>query len=92
MINVSLLDKYNTEKDTKGFKISAFIYKYQDSIFSSRQMTNFFQAVGSANPQQQAKNYTLVRKAHSFRCGMDSNIVKIGFEMSLMLTLIRSIE
>ena len=37
-------------------------------------------------------NYILVRKAHSFRCGMDSNIVKMGFETSLMLTLIRSIE
>ena len=36
--------------------------------------------------------YRLVRKAHSFRCGMDSNIAKMGFEMSLMLTLIRSIE
>ena len=66
MINVSLLDKYNTEKDTKGFKISAFIYKYQDSIFSSRQMTNFFQAVGSANPQQQAKNYKTRNKIEYF--------------------------
>ena len=66
MINVSLLDKYNTEKDTKGFKISAFIYKYQDSIFSSRQMTNFFASVGSANPQQQAKNYKTRNKIEYF--------------------------
>ncbi len=66
LINISLLDKYNDEKDTKGFKLSAFLYKYNDSIFASRQMIDFFKAIGSTNPQQQAKNYKTRNKIEYF--------------------------
>ena len=66
LINVSILNKYQIEKDIKGFKLSSFIYKYQDSIFTSRQMANLYESMGSKNPKQQAKNYKVRHKIEYF--------------------------
>lgn len=50
----------------KGVTVSQFLYKYESSIFTSRQMTEFYRLLGYKDPAQQAKKYKLRHKIEYF--------------------------
>lgn len=66
-LNEALLDKYNEEKNEKGFNKWEFIRAYRHSIFTSRQMADFVKmSFGSSDPQQWAKKYKQRRTIEYF--------------------------
>lgn len=40
-----------------GVTVNQFLYKYESSVFTSRQMTEFYKQLGYKDPEQQAKKY-----------------------------------
>ncbi len=57
-LNEALIEVYNVEHKRKGFTLSKFLYKYEDSIFSSRQLANLLSVIGnSKNPVEQARDH-----------------------------------
>lgn len=56
-LNTALYNRYQIESQQRGFALNEFLYKYQSSIFTSRQMSNFYKVLGYKDPDQQAKRY-----------------------------------
>lgn len=56
-LNRALYEKYQEESGNRGFTINEFLYKYQSSIFTSRQLSEFYKKIGYKDPLQQAKKY-----------------------------------
>lgn len=55
--NDYLIIRWNKEKDIKVKSISEFIRKYQDNIYSSKQLINFYSRLGFDKPKSKAKNF-----------------------------------
>lgn len=56
-LNTALYNRYSIESRQKGLTLNEFLYKYQSSIFTSRQMSDLYKALGYKDPDQQAKRY-----------------------------------
>lgn len=56
-LNDSLYVRYKEQSSQRGFSVNEFLYKYQSSIFTSRQMSDFYKMLGYKDPEQQAKRY-----------------------------------
>lgn len=56
-LNTALYNRYQIESRQRGFALNEFLYKYQSSIFTSRQMSNLYKVLGYKDPEQQAKKY-----------------------------------
>lgn len=56
-LNSSIIERYKAESRQRGFTVSAFLYKYQSSIFTSRQMADLYREFNYKDPAQQAKRY-----------------------------------
>ena len=56
-LNTALYNCYCIEKQNKGFNVNEFLYKYQNSIFTSKQMADLYSRMGYKDPKQQAKKY-----------------------------------
>lgn len=56
-LNDALMNKYREESKCRGFTVNEFLYKYQNSIFTSRQMSDLYRRFGYKDPEQQAKKY-----------------------------------
>lgn len=57
-LNVALIEVFNEEKKRKGFNIGKFLYKYEDSIFSHRQLAELFAEIGTfKDPAKQATDH-----------------------------------
>ena len=56
-LNKALYGRYTIEKQSRGFSINEFLYKYQSIIFTSRQMAELYRILGYKDPVQQAKKY-----------------------------------
>lgn len=56
-LNTALHNRYKIESQKKGFTLNEFLYKYQSSIFTSRQMSNFYKKLGFKDPVQSANKY-----------------------------------
>lgn len=55
--NDYLIKRWGEEKDIKVKSISEFLRKYQDNIYSSRQIVNFYSRLGFDKPESKAKNF-----------------------------------
>lgn len=60
----ALVDKYNSE--SSKIYVSEFLYKYENSIFSTVQLADFYRRLGYKDPEQQAKKYKRRRKIECF--------------------------
>ena len=49
-----------------GVTVSQFLYKYENSIFTSRQLTELYKQLGYKDPEQQAKKYKRRHKVEYF--------------------------
>ena len=49
-----------------GVTVNQFLYKYENSIFTSRQLTEFYSQLGYKDPEQQAKKYKSRHKVEYF--------------------------
>lgn len=76
-INNALCQKYSIESKEKGFSISKFLYKYQSSIFTSKQMAELYKLFGYKNPVQQASRYKYRNNIEYFSYNDLYNYVKI---------------
>lgn len=56
-LNDALYKQYKNECNRRGFKVNEFLYKYQSSIFTSKQCADLFRRLGYKDPVQQAKRY-----------------------------------
>lgn len=56
-LNTALYNCYCIESKSKGFAVNEFLYKYQNSIFTSKQMADLYRYMGYKDPEQQAKRY-----------------------------------
>lgn len=56
-LNTALYNRYQIESQQRGVTLNEFLYKYQNSIFTSRQMSNFYNMLGYKDPVQSAKRY-----------------------------------
>mgnify|MGYP003291982968 CR=1 FL=1 len=56
-LNNALYKQYKNECKRRGFKVNEFLYKYQSSIFTSKQCADLFCRLGYKDPVQQAKRY-----------------------------------
>ena len=56
-INSELEQRYKEQCCQRGFSVNEFLYKYQNSIFTSRQMSDLYKRLGYKDPVQQAKKY-----------------------------------
>lgn len=57
LCNYYLYEKWIKEKDVKVKSLSEFIRKYQDNIFTVRQLINFLGRIGVENPTRTAYNF-----------------------------------
>lgn len=55
--NNYLIQKWNIEKDSKVKGISEFLRKYQDNIYTSRQIADFYSRLNYDKPESRAKNF-----------------------------------
>lgn len=56
-LNTALYNRYKIESRQRGLTVNEFLYKYQNSIFTSRQMSDLYRVLGYKDPDQQAKRY-----------------------------------
>lgn len=56
-INNSLYERYKIESRERGFKLSYLLHEYRNSIFTSKQLADFYRMLGYKDPDQQAKRY-----------------------------------
>lgn len=56
-INNSLYERYKIESRERGFKLSYLLHEYRNSIFTSKQLADFYRMLGYKDPEQQAKRY-----------------------------------
>lgn len=57
-INSAIMDKFNDWKARKPYNcVNAFIDKYDEHIYTRRQLRELFKMLGCNNPNQQTKNY-----------------------------------
>jgi len=57
VLNDALYRQYKKECNRRGFKVNEFLYKYQSSIFTSKQCADLYRRFGYKDPEQQAKRY-----------------------------------
>lgn len=60
-----LVDEYKRVAQN-GVTVNQFLYKYENSIFTSRQMTEIYRHLGYKDPEQQAKKYKSRHKVEYF--------------------------
>ena len=60
-----------------GVTVSQFLYKYENSIFTSRQLTELYRQLGYKDPEQQAKKYKSRHKVEYFSMKNLADYVKM---------------
>ena len=56
-LNEHIIEHYNKEKASRSFDDMSFIYKYEDFIFTSRQMKDLFAAMGYQRADKKLQQY-----------------------------------
>lgn len=64
-INIALEQRYQEQCSQRGFSTSEFLYKYQNSIFTIRQLSDFYRRLEFKDPYDSAKKY---KKRKNFEC------------------------
>ena len=65
-LNAHIMERYRQEKQSRSFDDMAFLYKYEDFIFTSRQMKDLFSAMGYARADKKLGQYRAKYKGVEF--------------------------
>lgn len=65
-LNDNLMERYREGQERKAFaKIAEFVTKYEDFIFSTKQLSDLYRRMGYKNPDSQATKY---KRSHKLEC------------------------